>query len=191
MYFPKWLFCITARTSDLVQSKPVNRGTEGPWKVSVITALRKRGLAVGESLKMFFFFLRFNWGNGFDDHKCIRRYHLLKKQKLKYRFLPLYYVFLFLVFFFFSKIARYIKHLVNNLKLRTKSILKTIPLYWWAASSHLFNYQKQTKCSWEQFSCSTRFVHQLFKKFPPKNRIQLRNTFSLNIENKAALSLQF
>lgn len=104
MYFPKWLFCITARTSDLVQSKPVNRGTEGPWKVSVITALRKRGLAVGESLKMFFFlffFLRFNWGNGFDDHKCIRRYHLLKKQKLKYRFLPLYYVFLFLVFFFF------------------------------------------------------------------------------------------
>ena len=47
--------CITARTSDLVQSKPVNRGTEGPWKVSVITALRKWGLTVGESLKMFFF----------------------------------------------------------------------------------------------------------------------------------------
>ena len=50
------MFCITARTSDLVQSKPVNRGTEGPWKVPVITALRKRGLTVGESLKMFFFF---------------------------------------------------------------------------------------------------------------------------------------
>ena len=30
-----------------------------------------------------------------------------------------------------------------------------------------------------------------FQKFPPKNRIQLGNTFVLNIENKAALSLQF
>ena len=52
MYFPEWMFCITARTSDLVQSKPVN---SGPWKVSVITALRKRGLTVGESSKIFFF----------------------------------------------------------------------------------------------------------------------------------------
>ena len=117
-----------------------------------------------------------------------------KKTKTEVPFPPTvlrFVIFSILFFFFFSKIARYIKHLVNNLKLRTKSILKTIPLYWWAASSHLFNYQKQTKCSWEQFSCSTRFVHQLFKKFPPKNRIQLRNTFLLNIENKAALSLQF
>ena len=97
------MFCITARTSDLVQSKPVNRG---PWKVSVITALRKRGLTVGESSKIFFFFfffLRFNWGNGFDDHKCIRWYHLLEKQKLKYNFLPLCYIlFLLLLFFFFK-----------------------------------------------------------------------------------------
>lgn len=77
--------------------------------MSVITALRKRGLTVGESSNIFFFvfFLRFNWGNGFDDHKCIRGYHLLeKKQKLKYNFLPLCYIFFFLFLpFFSSKIA--------------------------------------------------------------------------------------
>ena len=96
------MFCITARTSDLVQSKPVNRR---PWKVSVITALRKRGLTVDESSNIFFFvfFLRFNWGNGFDDHKCIRWYHLLEKQKLKYNFLPLCYIFFFISSFFFFK----------------------------------------------------------------------------------------
>lgn len=122
MYFPEWLFCITAETSDLVQSKPVNRGTEGPWKVSVLTALRKRGLTVGENLMKFFFFffsfLRFNWGNGFDDHiECIRRYHLLEKQQLKYNFLPLYYVFFYSFFFFLQKLpARQTDRRVYGLK---------------------------------------------------------------------------
>ena len=73
--------------------------------MSVITALRKRGLTVGESSKIFCFVLRFNWGNGFDDHKCIRWYHLLEKQKLKYNFLPLCYIFFLFLPFFSSKIA--------------------------------------------------------------------------------------
>ena len=67
--------------------------------MSVITALRREF----EHIFFCFFFLRFNWGNGFDDHKCIRWYHLLEKQKLKYNFLPLCYIFFFISSFFFFK----------------------------------------------------------------------------------------
>ena len=76
------MFCITARTSDLVQSKPVNRG---PWKVAVTMGLRKRSLTVGKGSKIFFSFFKISLGKWIylttlDDHKCIQRYHLLKNK---------------------------------------------------------------------------------------------------------------